>query len=138
MIYGFRWRIVIHGGIDGYTRIPVYLKCNDNNRAETVLECVESAVHEYGLPSRVRSDKARENTSVSLYVLQHPLRGPGRGSMITGRAFTIRGLNDYGAIYLKALLTFITTFSIIWRIMAYLIPQAEKMYSRCTTFIFRG
>lgn len=81
-----RWHLVIHGGIDGYTRIPVYLKCNDNNRAETVLNCFLSAVTEYGLPSRVRSDKGGENTSVSLYMLQHPLRGPGRGSMITGRS----------------------------------------------------
>ena len=82
----FRWRFVIHGGIDGYTRIPVFLKCNENNRAETVLNCFLDAVHEYGLPSRVRSDKGGENTSVSLYMLQHPLRGPGRGSMITGRS----------------------------------------------------
>ena len=80
------WRLVIHGGIDGYTRIPVFLKCNQNNRAETVLSCFLDAVREYGLPSRVRSDKGGENTAVSLYMLQHPLRGPGRGSMITGRS----------------------------------------------------
>jgi hypothetical protein len=66
--------MVIHGGIDGYTRIPVYLKCSDNNRAETVLGCFENAVHEYGFLSRVRSDKGGENTSVSLYMLQHPLQ----------------------------------------------------------------
>ena len=82
----FRWRLVIHGGIDGYTRIPVFLKCNGNNRAETVSNCFLDAVNAYGLPSRVRSDKGGENTAVSLYMLQHPLRGPGRGSMITGRS----------------------------------------------------
>jgi len=78
--------MVIHGGIDGFTRIPVFLKCSTNNRAETVLDAFLKASQEYGLPSRVRSDKGGENTSVSLYMLQHPQRGPGRGSMITGRS----------------------------------------------------
>ena len=78
--------MVIHGGIDGYTRIPVFLKCSTNNRAETVLDGFLGATNEYGLPSRVRSDKGGENTTVSRYMLQHPLRGTGRGSMITGRS----------------------------------------------------
>lgn len=78
--------MVIHGGIDGFTRIPFFLKCSTNNRAETVLDAFLKATEEYGLPSRVRSDKGSENTAVSLYMLQHPQRGPGRGSMITGRS----------------------------------------------------
>ena len=79
--------MVIHGGVDGFTRIPVFLKiCSTNNRAETVLDAFLKATQEYGLPSRVRSDKGGENTAVSLYMLQHPQRGPGRGSMITGRS----------------------------------------------------
>ena len=31
-----RWRIVIHGGIDGYSRKVVYLHASSNNRASTV------------------------------------------------------------------------------------------------------
>ena len=86
LILIYRWRMVINGGIDGYTRIPVYLNCSGNNRAETVLNCFLGAINEYGLPLRVRSDKGGENTAVSLFMLQHPLRGPGRGSMITGKS----------------------------------------------------
>ena len=49
-----RWRIVIHGGVDGYSRIPVYLVSSDSNRANTVLNAFLNAVESYGLLSRVR------------------------------------------------------------------------------------
>lgn len=79
-----RWRLVIHGGVDGYSRIPVYLCCSNNNYASTVLALFQSAVASYGLSSRVRSDKGGENVEVSLFMLSHPARGIDRGSMITG------------------------------------------------------
>ena len=81
-----RWRIVIHGGIDGYSRLPVYLQASTNNRADTVLNCFLSAVATYGLPSRVRCDRGGENVRVSEFMLYHPERGPGRRSCITGRS----------------------------------------------------
>ena len=76
---------MIHGGVDGYSRLPVYLCCSDNNRSETVLNCFVQAVQTYGLPSRVRSDRGRESVGISLFVLNHPQHGPGRGSMLVGR-----------------------------------------------------
>ena len=78
--------MVIYSGIDGFTRIPVFLHCSINNKAATVLELFLNAVENYGLPSRVRSDKGKENVDVAWYMLNHPLRGPGRGSMICGRS----------------------------------------------------
>ena len=57
-----RWKLVIHGGVDGFSRIPVYLRCSGNNQASTVLELFKEAVAEYGLPSRVRSDIRVEKT----------------------------------------------------------------------------
>ena len=83
-MYIFRWRIVIHGGIDGYSRLPVFLKAADNNRADTVLSAFVDAVEKYGLPQRVRSDKGGENVKVAQYMLQR--RGTGRRSHIAGRS----------------------------------------------------
>ena len=31
-----KWRFVVHGCVDGFTRIPVYLSCSANNEAATV------------------------------------------------------------------------------------------------------
>lgn len=81
-----RWRIVIHGGIDGFSRLLVYLHASTNNRSDTVLRRFLQAIEVHGLPSRVRSDRGGENVRISQYMLSHPQRGPGRGSMITGRS----------------------------------------------------
>ena len=32
-----RWRMVIHGAIDGFSRAVMFLKCSTNNEALTVL-----------------------------------------------------------------------------------------------------
>ena len=59
----------MHGGLDGYSRIPVYLVAAENNMATTVLDAFESALKKYGLPSRVRSDKGGENVLVAALIL---------------------------------------------------------------------
>ena len=81
-----RWNIVIHGGVDGYSRLPVFLSASTNNKAATVLNSFMEGVRQYGLPSRVRCDKGGENVLVCLFMLCHPDRGPGRRSCITGKS----------------------------------------------------
>ena len=78
--------MVIHGGVYGFTRIPVFLHCSTINKAATVLELFLNGVENYGLPSRVRSDKGKVNVDVAWHMMNHQLRGPGRGSMICGRS----------------------------------------------------
>ena len=48
--------MVVHGCIDGFSRLPVYLKCCDNNLSTTVLEIFKEGVSVYGLPKRIRCD----------------------------------------------------------------------------------
>ena len=52
-----RWRIVIHGGIDGYSRQVVYLGASNNNKSETVLQLFLEATRAHRWPSRVRSGR---------------------------------------------------------------------------------
>jgi len=79
-----RWRLVIHGGIDGFSRMPVFLKVSNNNKAETVLEAFVDATDKYGLPLRVRSDKGGENVRVAEYMLRR--RGADTKPFIAGRS----------------------------------------------------
>ena len=58
------WKIVIHGGIDGFSRMVTFLHASDNNRAETVGECFDKAVKTYSWPNRVRGDYGKENWEV--------------------------------------------------------------------------
>ena len=76
------WRLVIHGGIDGFSRLITYLTCSNNNRSETVLEQFISATDEYGVPSRVRSDYGGEN--IQVWRFMEEVRSEGRSSYIAG------------------------------------------------------
>lgn len=66
-----RWRLVVHGGIDGYSRTVVFLKCSDNNRAYTMLSGFTSGVDMYGIPEKIRTDLGGENVQVWRYMIEN-------------------------------------------------------------------
>ena len=64
-----RWKLVIHGAIDGYSRLIPFLHCSTNNRAVTVHRLFVNAVSAFGLPHRVRTDGGGENVAVWEYIM---------------------------------------------------------------------
>lgn len=79
-----RWRIVIHGAVDGYSRLITFMTAATNNRASTVFASFQDAVKDYGVPSRMRCDRGGENRLV--YRFMEETQGTGRGSAIVGRS----------------------------------------------------
>lgn len=77
-------RFVIHGCIDGFSRLVIYLQCCTNKRADTVLHYFQCGVQQFGLPSRVRGDHGVENVDVARFMVEN--RGTNRGSFIAGRS----------------------------------------------------
>ena len=75
------WRLVTHGGVDGFSRTIVYLKCSDNNRASTVLGAYTEAVRNHGLPCKVRSDLGGENVAVWQYMVEQHMS---ESAVVTG------------------------------------------------------
>ena len=72
------WGFVIHGCIDGYSRLICFLKCSTNNRKETVEGLFLQGVERYSWPSRVRTDHGGEN--VLVWERMIAFRGQDRGS----------------------------------------------------------
>jgi hypothetical protein len=55
------WDFVIHGAIDGFSRLIVYLRCSTNNKSNPVKNLFLSATEKYHWPSKVRTDLGGEN-----------------------------------------------------------------------------
>ena len=126
-----RWRIVIHGGIHGYSRLPVYRQASTNNLADTVLNCFLSAVATCGLPSRVRCDRGGENARVSEFMLCHPSVVLVEEAAL--REGIIRGSRGSGETFMCVCVYFMTYFAHLKK-KEYWIPQMDCTCSPCITF----
>ena len=73
--------MVTHAGIDGYSRLIMFMKCSNNNKSSTVYQNFLEAVTNYGLPSRIRTDQRRENVLIAQHMLENC--GLDRGSVLT-------------------------------------------------------
>ena len=101
-----RWRIVIHGGIDGFSRTVVYLKASTNNKAVTVLHLFNTAVQIFHFPQRIRTDHGTENIEVARKMLEK--YGTESNPVLTGQSVhnqrierLWRDVHNYIVLYFK-------------------------------------
>ena len=88
----------MHGVIDGYSRLVVFLRCSSNDRAATVVNLFLSATTYFYWPLRVRTEKGEENSEVAGLMAEK--RGEGRGSILVVRS-TTKGWRGCGEIFAK-------------------------------------
>jgi hypothetical protein len=79
-----KYKFVIHGGIDGKSRLITYLNVSSNNEANTVLSYFQQAIRTWGLPMRVRADKGGKNIEIKNYM--NRARPNVLGNFIAGRS----------------------------------------------------
>ena len=104
-----RWRLVVHAGVDGFTRLIVFIKCSNNNCSTTVLDAFREGETAYGTPDCVRSDHGGENVLVWRHMLE---RHDNTSSVITGRStHNVRVERMWRDITRCASSTFIRLFS---------------------------
>ena len=77
-----RWHLVLHVGIDGFSRLIVFCERSDNNTSQTVSALFQHAVSQYGRPLKVRTDKGGENLCVWEEMVNH--LPAGEMAIITG------------------------------------------------------
>ena len=129
------WRLVVHGCIDGFSRLITYLQCATNNTSQTAFDLFWKATRQFGIPSRVRSNKGNENYKVCYYMIA--TQGTGRGSHVAGSSthnhrHIISELKGYGEMYIDVYAQQFTLCFTPLKQSAFLIQAMKLMYLFCT------
>ena len=127
-----RWEMMIHGCIEGYSCLVVYLQCANNNEAITVLWIFQKAVQVYGVPSRVRGVRGGENVDVADFMIAQ--WGSGRGSFICDCSVHNQWIERlWRDVFCGCTVLYcITSCSRIWKTVAYSMLMMKSISSFCT------
>ena len=130
------WGFVVHGGIDSFSRLVVFLKCAMNNRAETVMFTFIEGTRRNGIPLRVRSDHGGKMMMSADSWSQ--LGGEIEVHIYKVRLCTISVLRGCtGTLHSVVYLAF-TRCSTTWRTTGFSISLMTQMFSAFTTHLFHA
>ncbi len=59
-----RWKSVVHGAMDGFSRMLMFLQCCHNNQAETVMDLYSTAISKHGRPFHIQTDHRGKNVRI--------------------------------------------------------------------------
>jgi hypothetical protein len=104
-----RWGIIVNGGIDGHSRLIPYLHASPDNTARRSFVFFLRGIHQWGTPSRVRTDHGGEFVLVRRFM--RDTLGEDRGSAIEGRSVHNQRIERlWRDVYAKVLDTFYRLF----------------------------
>ena len=130
--------MIIHGGIDGNSRLITFLRAADNNSSTTVLHSFLRAAYQYDAPSRVRCDHGGRNILVGMFMVRY--RGCNRGSIFTGRSVHNRRIQRLwvdvftGWTYSLGVLLYIMNCFTPWRTVICFMLKTNGICLACTIF----
>ena len=101
-VFFFRWNIVVHGGIDGYSRLVPYLHVITDNFASSAVHIFVQGLREFGVPSRIRVDGGSKFSHVR--GLMEAINVAERNSAIVGQSVHNQGIERlWRDVYAKIL-----------------------------------
>ena len=121
-----KWKLVVHAGIDGYSRLIVYCRCSANNRSTTVLRLFEEGVATYGLPLKVRTDHGGENSRVWSLMLEKYLN---TNAVLVGSSIHNQRIERFNRDINTQVLNSTSTCLCIWKRESFLIQKMRLIFT---------
>lgn len=104
-----RWGIVVHGAIDGYSRLIPFMRASTYNTSKAAACFFVEGVKNYGVPSRVRADNGTEYVDTGRFMVE--VNGEDRGSFLTGPSIHNQRIERlWRDVYMKVIDTYYKLF----------------------------
>ncbi|KAJ8319100.1 hypothetical protein KUTeg_004191 [Tegillarca granosa] len=104
-----RWGIVVHGAIDGYSRLIPFMRASTYNTSKAAACFFVEGVKNYGVPSRVRADNGTEYVDTGRFMVE--VNGEDRGSFLTGPSVHNQRIERlWRDVYMKVIDTYYKLF----------------------------